>query len=172
MQPWLYESIRVIVPQLFRQSRADRHVTASATRMCTGQRDFPNVIVEGQLYDMRCATLLAQDPLSYQHSSFLPLEKALQARRLRRCNCWRWSSGSGICKRSRCATFTSQNLKRLIHIYIFLAASKTLRSSVKVTLVEGGDLNKIQGWDMPPDAFSNRVVSLTNASLDFLYGVS
>ncbi|KAI0248972.1 hypothetical protein BJV78DRAFT_1130345 [Lactifluus subvellereus] len=49
-----------------------------------------------------------------------------------------------------------------------LAASKILRSSVKVTLVEGRDLGKVQGWDMPPDAFSNRVVSLANASLDFL----
>jgi ubiquinone biosynthesis monooxygenase Coq6 len=43
---------------------------------------------------------------------------------------------------------------------------------MKVTLVEGGDLRKIRGWDMPPDAFSNRVVSLTNVSLDFLDGRS
>jgi len=41
---------------------------------------------------------------------------------------------------------------------------------VKVTLVEGGNLGKLHGWDMPPDAFSNRVVSLTNSSLDFLDG--
>ncbi|KAI9437841.1 ubiquinone biosynthesis hydrox [Lactarius psammicola] len=38
----------------------------------------------------------------------------------------------------------------------------------KVTLVEGGDLGKVRDWEMPPDAFSNRVVSLTNASQDFL----
>jgi ubiquinone biosynthesis monooxygenase Coq6 len=43
---------------------------------------------------------------------------------------------------------------------------------VNVTVVEGGELSKVQGWDMPPYAFSNRVVSLTNASLDFLDGVS
>ncbi|KAH9975601.1 hypothetical protein BJV74DRAFT_782076 [Russula compacta] len=49
-----------------------------------------------------------------------------------------------------------------------LASSDPLRSSVKVTLVEGGDLRKIHSWDMSPNSFSNRVVSLTNASLDFL----
>ncbi|KAH8997794.1 hypothetical protein EDB86DRAFT_2803395 [Lactarius hatsudake] len=49
-----------------------------------------------------------------------------------------------------------------------LAANKALRDSVKVTLVEGGDLGKVRDWEMPPDAFSNRVVSLTNASQDFL----
>ncbi|KAH8986109.1 hypothetical protein EDB92DRAFT_1936262 [Lactarius akahatsu] len=49
-----------------------------------------------------------------------------------------------------------------------LAANKALDGSVKVTLVEGGDLDKVRDWEMPPDAFSNRVVSLTNASQDFL----
>ncbi|KAH9059062.1 hypothetical protein EDB87DRAFT_1685008 [Lactarius vividus] len=49
-----------------------------------------------------------------------------------------------------------------------LAANKSLHSSLKVTLVEGGDLGKVRDWEMPPDAFSNRVVSLTNASQDFL----
>jgi len=33
-------------------------------------------------------------------------------------------------------------------------------------------LSKIYDWDLPPDAFSNRVVSLTNATSDFLGGVS
>ncbi|KAI0306144.1 hypothetical protein B0F90DRAFT_1624426 [Multifurca ochricompacta] len=49
-----------------------------------------------------------------------------------------------------------------------LTANKALHGSVEVTLVEGGDLSKVHDWDMPPHAFSNRVVSLTNASLDFL----
>ena len=56
--------------------------------------------------------------------------------------------------------------------YTSSASNNTLRSSVKVTLVEGGDLSKIYDWNLPPDAFSNRVVSLTNATLDFLEGVS
>jgi ubiquinone biosynthesis monooxygenase Coq6 len=36
--------------------------------------------------------------------------------------------------------------------------------------VEGGDLSKIYDWNLASDAFSNRVVSLTNATLDFLDG--
>ena len=62
--------------------------------------------------------------------------------------------------------------KRLTRLYTLSASKKTLRGSVKVTLVEGGDLSKIYNWDLPPDAFSNRVVSLTNSTLDFLDGVS
>jgi hypothetical protein len=42
---------------------------------------------------------------------------------------------------------------------------------LKVTLVEGGDLGKVRAWEMPPNAYSNRVVSLTNASQDFLDGM-
>ncbi|KAI9509757.1 ubiquinone biosynthesis hydrox [Russula earlei] len=49
-----------------------------------------------------------------------------------------------------------------------LSSNDTLRNSLKVTLLESSDLNRIRDWDPPPDAFSNRVVSLTNASLDFL----
>ncbi|KAF8265087.1 hypothetical protein EI94DRAFT_1736773 [Lactarius quietus] len=41
-------------------------------------------------------------------------------------------------------------------------------ASALVTLVEGGDLGKVRAWEMPPNAYSNRVVSLTNASQDFL----
>ena len=58
------------------------------------------------------------------------------------------------------------------YLYSFLAANKTLHDSLKVTLVEGGDLGKVRAWEMPPDAFSNRVVSLTNTSQDFLDGMS
>ena len=52
------------------------------------------------------------------------------------------------------------------------AANKASHDSLKVTLVEGGDLSKVRAWDMPPNAYSNRVVSLTNASQDFLNGGS
>ncbi|KAI0260110.1 hypothetical protein BC834DRAFT_902413 [Gloeopeniophorella convolvens] len=52
-----------------------------------------------------------------------------------------------------------------------LALASALGSNeipVKVTLVEGGDLGKVRDWTMSPDAYSNRVVSLTNTSLNFL----
>jgi ubiquinone biosynthesis monooxygenase Coq6 len=54
----------------------------------------------------------------------------------------------------------------------FLAADKASHDSLKVTLVEGGDLGKVRDWDMAPNAYSNRVVSLTNSSQDFLNGGS
>lgn len=57
-------------------------------------------------------------------------------------------------------------------MYTPSASNNTLSGSVKVTLVEGGDLSKIFDWNLAPDAFSNRVVSLTNATLDFLDGES
>jgi ubiquinone biosynthesis monooxygenase Coq6 len=37
-----------------------------------------------------------------------------------------------------------------------------------VTLVEGGDLEKLRTWNPPSDKFSNRVVSLTNKTKSFL----
>lgn len=48
------------------------------------------------------------------------------------------------------------------------ASSKALEDTVSVTLVEAGDLSKIQNWNMPPDAYSNRVSSLTNTTQAFL----
>jgi hypothetical protein len=62
------------------------------------------------------------------------------------------------------------NILTRLSVLIFSASSDILRSSLKITLVEGGNLGKLYGWDMLPDAFSNRVVSLTNSSLDFLDG--
>jgi len=61
------------------------------------------------------------------------------------------------------------SLETAQYLYSSSAANKALQ---KVTLVEGGDLGKVRAWEMPPDAFSNRVVSLTNASQDFLDGMS
>ncbi|KAG1735521.1 hypothetical protein EDB19DRAFT_1723910 [Suillus lakei] len=49
-----------------------------------------------------------------------------------------------------------------------LASNPTANNSLKITLIEGGDLSKIQDWGMPPDAYSNRVSSITDASQHFL----
>lgn len=49
-----------------------------------------------------------------------------------------------------------------------LASNPTAKNSLKITLVEGGDLSKIQDWGMPPNAYSNRVSSITDTSQHFL----
>ncbi|KAJ3551493.1 hypothetical protein NM688_g4672 [Phlebia brevispora] len=49
-----------------------------------------------------------------------------------------------------------------------LSSSKAVRDSLRVTLVEAGDLVKIKEWQMPADSFHNRVSSITNASRGFL----
>jgi ubiquinone biosynthesis monooxygenase Coq6 len=43
-----------------------------------------------------------------------------------------------------------------------------VRQNLRVALVEAGDLDKVRNWHMPPDKYSNRVSSLTNASCNFL----
>lgn len=48
------------------------------------------------------------------------------------------------------------------------AASPHTKGQLDVAIVEAGDLSKIRGWQMPEDAYSNRVSSLTNVSEDFL----
>ena len=50
-------------------------------------------------------------------------------------------------------------------------ASQSIRESLRITLVEAGDLSKVRDWIPQPDIFSNRVSSLTNASRHFLKGV-
>jgi ubiquinone biosynthesis monooxygenase Coq6 len=50
-------------------------------------------------------------------------------------------------------------------------ASQIIRESLRVTLVEAGDLAKIRDWDPQPGIFSNRVSSLTNTSQSFLKGM-
>lgn len=42
---------------------------------------------------------------------------------------------------------------------------------MKITLIEGGDLDIIKAWNPAPGSFSNRVSSLTNASQTFLRGM-
>lgn len=49
-------------------------------------------------------------------------------------------------------------------------SSSSVRQNASVTLVEGGDLTKIKNWIPAPGTYSNRVVSLTNASQAFLKG--
>jgi ubiquinone biosynthesis monooxygenase Coq6 len=47
-----------------------------------------------------------------------------------------------------------------------------VRDSLRVALIEGGDLSEIRRWSPDPDQFSNRVSSITNASKGFLKGKS
>jgi len=47
-------------------------------------------------------------------------------------------------------------------------SSSFVKSNISITLVEGGDLNGTRNWQPAPGTFSNRVVSLTNASQAFL----
>lgn len=53
----------------------------------------------------------------------------------------------------------------------YLGSSRAIRESLRVTLVEAGDLAKVRDWDPQPGSFSNRVSSLTNASQCFLEGI-
>ncbi|KAH9928780.1 ubiquinone biosynthesis hydrox [Amylocystis lapponica] len=52
-----------------------------------------------------------------------------------------------------------------------LGQSKAIRDSLRVTLVEAGDLSKVRDWAPAPGTFSNRVSSITNASRSFLHGI-
>ena len=45
-----------------------------------------------------------------------------------------------------------------------------IRDTLRVVLVEAGDLNKVRNWNEGPSTFSNRVSSITNASHSFLGG--
>ncbi|KAI0731047.1 ubiquinone biosynthesis hydrox [Earliella scabrosa] len=49
-----------------------------------------------------------------------------------------------------------------------LSSEPSLRDTLKVSLVEAGDLSKVRDWTPPPGTFSNRVSSITNASQAFL----
>ena len=49
-----------------------------------------------------------------------------------------------------------------------VGASKLIQETMRVTLIEAGDLSKTKAWQLPPDAYSNRVSSITNASQEFL----
>ncbi|KAL5537174.1 COQ6 [Sanghuangporus sanghuang] len=49
-----------------------------------------------------------------------------------------------------------------------LVFHQPIRESLRIALIEAGDLERVRQWSMPQDAFSNRVSSLTNASRKFL----
>ena len=67
-------------------------------------------------------------------------------------------------------------LGELVHLLtmqdtnVVIGSSSFVRQNLSITLVEGSDLNKIKTWTPSPGTFSNRVSSLTNASLSFLKG--
>lgn len=52
----------------------------------------------------------------------------------------------------------------------YAGSSSSVRHNASITLVEGGDLTKIKNWIPASGTYSNRVVSLTNASQAFLKG--
>ncbi|KAI0684027.1 hypothetical protein BC835DRAFT_1392005 [Cytidiella melzeri] len=52
-----------------------------------------------------------------------------------------------------------------------LAASKHVRETLKVTLVEASDLTQVKDWTPSPGTFSNRVSSITNSSRRFLQDI-
>ncbi|KAL0953694.1 hypothetical protein HGRIS_004888 [Hohenbuehelia grisea] len=51
-----------------------------------------------------------------------------------------------------------------------LASNAAVRDTLRVVLVEAGDLSKVHDWQIAPEHYSNRVSSLTNASQSFLQG--
>ncbi|GJJ11441.1 hypothetical protein Clacol_005674 [Clathrus columnatus] len=53
-----------------------------------------------------------------------------------------------------------------------LSSSQAIRESLKITLIEGGDLSKVRTWQGHGDIYSNRVSSITNASRQFLEDIN
>ena len=51
-----------------------------------------------------------------------------------------------------------------------IGSNQLVHESIKVALIDAGDLSKICDWSLPPDTFSNRVSSITNTSRTFLEG--
>ncbi|CDO72085.1 hypothetical protein BN946_scf184962.g28 [Trametes cinnabarina] len=49
-----------------------------------------------------------------------------------------------------------------------LSSNSLLRDTMKIVLVEAGDLSKVANWTQPAGTYSNRVSSITNASQSFL----
>lgn len=56
--------------------------------------------------------------------------------------------------------------------FFFLASHRPIRESLRIALIEAGDLERVRQWSLPEDSFSNRVSSLTNASKKFISGIS
>ncbi|OJT12428.1 Ubiquinone biosynthesis monooxygenase COQ6, mitochondrial [Trametes pubescens] len=51
-----------------------------------------------------------------------------------------------------------------------LSSTSSVRTALRVVLVEASDLDKVSNWAPPPGTYSNRVSSITNASQSFLQG--
>ncbi|KAF8518928.1 ubiquinone biosynthesis hydrox [Hysterangium stoloniferum] len=49
-----------------------------------------------------------------------------------------------------------------------LSSFQSVRETLRIALVEGGDLSRVRNWSPESDQYSNRVVSITNASRLFL----
>ncbi|KAI0642354.1 ubiquinone biosynthesis hydrox [Trametes meyenii] len=49
-----------------------------------------------------------------------------------------------------------------------LSSTPSIRNTLRVVLVEAGELDKVGNWEPPAGTFSNRVSSITNASQHFL----
>ena len=49
-------------------------------------------------------------------------------------------------------------------------ASPAVKESLRIALIEAGDLDRVRTWQLPEDKYSNRVSSITNASKSFLEG--
>lgn len=65
----------------------------------------------------------------------------------------------------------SEMLKLTRSNYSPIASSDAVRGTTQIALIEGGDLSRVHNWSMEPGHFSNRVVSITNASRHFLEGI-
>ena len=73
--------------------------------------------------------------------------------------------------RSRVRSVSSDPPRRSLRVVQHCIGSHPIiRNTLKVSLVEASDLEKVRGWTPPPGTFSNRVSSITNASQAFLGG--
>ena len=63
------------------------------------------------------------------------------------------------------------HLRTTQDINVVIGSSSFVRKNLNITLVEGSDLNRIKTWSPASGTFSNRVSSLTSASLSFLKGI-
>ncbi|KAF8576470.1 ubiquinone biosynthesis hydrox [Ramaria rubella] len=61
--------------------------------------------------------------------------------------------------------------RRYVVDLYFAALSKPIRESLRIALIEAGDLSKIRSWSPEVGQFSNRVSSITNASQDFIQDI-
>ncbi|KAH8116514.1 ubiquinone biosynthesis hydrox [Phellopilus nigrolimitatus] len=61
-------------------------------------------------------------------------------------------------------------LANAVRLMGLTASNQPVRESLRIALIEAGDLSRVRQWSSPENMFSNRVSSLTNASKQFLEG--